>query len=179
MTELAELDAYGAVTEPATLTLRRLLPGPIDRVWAYLTQSDLRRQWLASGDMRLEAGAPFEFTWHNDAMSDTPGQRPEGIPEVHSLQSRITEIDPPRKLAIAWGESGGVSFELEPKGDEVLLTLIHRRAPNRGFLLSVSAGWHVHLDALAARLKGERVAGFWDRWTALKQDYAARFPEKA
>ncbi len=49
MTELATLDAYGVLTEPATLTIQRLLPGPIERVWAYLTESDLRRQWLAAG----------------------------------------------------------------------------------------------------------------------------------
>ena len=47
MNDLASLERYGVLTEPATLTLRRFLPGPVERVWAYLTQSDLRRQWLA------------------------------------------------------------------------------------------------------------------------------------
>lgn len=37
------------------------------------------------------------------------------------MQSRITELDPPRRLAFTWGEGGGnVSFDLEPKGDQVL-----------------------------------------------------------
>jgi uncharacterized protein YndB with AHSA1/START domain len=49
MTQLATLDPHGALIEPATLQIQRLLPGPIDRVWAYLTQSDLRRQWMAPG----------------------------------------------------------------------------------------------------------------------------------
>ena len=52
MTELATLDAYGVLTEPATLKIQRVLPGPIERVWAYLTESELRRQWLAAGRWR-------------------------------------------------------------------------------------------------------------------------------
>ena len=56
MNELANLDAYGALSEPATLTIQRILPGPIERVWAYLTESDLRRKWLAAGDMPAAVG---------------------------------------------------------------------------------------------------------------------------
>jgi len=179
MSDLALSETYGELSAPATLTLRRLLPGPIERVWDYLTQSDLRKQWLAAGEMKLEIDAEFEFTWDNDGMADAPGQRPEGMPAQHTLASRITELDPPRRLVIAWGESGGVSFDLEPQGDAVLLTLVHRRTPNRGYLLAVSAGWHVHLNALAARLEGEKFSGFWTRWSALKGEYAERFPEEA
>ena len=131
MTELATLDAYGVLTEPATLKIQRLLPGPIERVWAYLTESDLRRQWLAAGEMEMKVGAPFELVWRNDELTNPPGQRPAGFPDEHRMQSRITELDPPRKLAITWGGSGDVSFELEPKGNEVLLTVIHRRLPDR------------------------------------------------
>ena len=61
MTTLATPDAYGFLTEPSTLTIQRLLPGPIERVWAYLTESNLRRQWLAAGDMEMKVGAPFEL----------------------------------------------------------------------------------------------------------------------
>ncbi|MBW8859524.1 MAG: ATPase, partial [Caulobacter sp.] len=53
MSDLATLSAYGEVIEPLTLKIQRLLPGPVDRVWAYLTQSDLRRQWLAAGQMEM------------------------------------------------------------------------------------------------------------------------------
>ena len=76
MNELAPLDAYGVLTEPTTLKIQRLLPGSIERVWAYLTDSDLRRQWLAAGEMEMKAGAPFEFLWRNDEFTNTPGQRP-------------------------------------------------------------------------------------------------------
>ena len=60
MNERVNPDAYGVLTEPATLTIQRMLPGPIERVWAYLTESDLRRKWLAAGEMEMKVGAPFE-----------------------------------------------------------------------------------------------------------------------
>ncbi len=123
MIELATPDAYGVLIEPATLKIQRLLPGPIERVWAYLTESDLRRQWLAAGQMEMRVGAPFELVWRNDELTDPPGRRPAGFGDEHRMQSRITELDPPRRLAFAWGGSGDVSIELESQGDEVLLTL--------------------------------------------------------
>lgn len=177
MTELATLDAYGVLTEPATLEIQRLLPGPVERVWAYLTESELRRQWLAAGQMDMRVGAPVELVWRNDELSDPPGRRPDGFAEEHRMQSRITELDPPRKLTITWGAAeGSVSFALEPAGDKVLLTVTHRRAPDRATLLNVSAGWHAHLDALVARMNGKSPAPFWDGWIRLKAEYDRRLP---
>ena len=176
MTELATLDAYGVLTEPATLTIQRLLPGPIERVWAYLTESERRRQWLAAGQMEMKVGAPFELVWRNDELSDPPAQRPAGFPEEHRMQSRITELDPPHKLSFTWEGSGDVSFELERQGNEVLLTLIHRRLPDRDTLLKFAAGWHMHLDILVARATGKEPEPFWDGWSRLKQEYDRRLP---
>jgi uncharacterized protein YndB with AHSA1/START domain len=176
MNELASLDAYGTLREPMTLMIQRVLPGPIERVWAYLTDSELRRQWLAAGEMELKVGAPFELVWRNDELNDPPSRRPEGFAEEQRMQSRITELDPPRRLAIAWGNSGDVSFELEPRGDRVLLTLVHRRMPDRETMTKIGAGWHMHLDILVARASGEEPAPFWDGWRRLQQDYDRRLP---
>jgi uncharacterized protein YndB with AHSA1/START domain len=176
MNELANLEAYGMLTEPATLKIQRLLPGPIARVWAYLTESDLRRQWLAAGQMEMKAGAPFEFVWRNDELTDPPGQRPPGFSEEHRMQGRITDLDPPRKLAIAWRDTGDVSFDLEPVGNDVLLTLIHRRLPDRAVMLKVGAGWHMHLDILVARARGQEPEPFWDGWSRLRGEYDRRLP---
>lgn len=176
MTERETPDAYGVLTEPATLKIERLLPGPIERVWAYLTESDLRRQWLAAGQMEMKVGAPFELLWRNDELTDPPGQRPPGFSDEHRMQSRIVELDPHRKLVIAWGGSGDVSFELEPRGNEVLLTVIHRRLPDRATMLKVGAGWHMHLDVLVARAMGKEPEPFWDGWSRLRQEYDRRLP---
>ncbi len=176
MTDLATLDAYGVLTEPATLTIRRLLPGPVERVWDYLTQSELRRQWLAAGEMALAVGAPFEFVWRNDELTSPPGTRPDGFADEHRMESRITELDPPKRLAFTWAGSGDVSIELEPIGTKVLLTLTHRRLPDRAHLVGVSAGWHLHLDILADRLTGEEPETFWDKWKRLRAEYEGRIP---
>ena len=106
MTDRVTPDPYGALTEPATLKIERLLPGPIERVWAYLTESDLRRQWLAAGEMTMKVGAAFELVWRNDELTNPPGQRPPGFSDEHRMQSRITELDPPHRLAITWGNTG-------------------------------------------------------------------------
>jgi len=176
MTKHEPLDDYGTLTEPATLTIQRLLPGPVERIWDYLTKSDLRRQWFAAGEMDLEEGGGFELTWRNGELSDPPGQRPESFPEEHSMKGTITQIAPPYRLAITWGTTGGVVFDLEPKGSDVLLTVVHSRIPDRSIRLNVCAGWHAHLDVLVLRLNGKTPSSFWDSWQRLKSEYDQRLP---
>lgn len=176
MNDLAQIDAYAVMTEQNTLTMRRLLPAPVDRVWAYLTDSDLRRRWLAAGDMALEPGATFAFTWRNDELTDPPGERPEGMGAEHRMESRITEVRPPHHIAFTWDGTGDVSIDLEPRGSSTLLTIVHRSIPARSSRLGISAGWHGHLDVLADRLEDRPSPPFWDSWRRLRADYDARLP---
>jgi uncharacterized protein YndB with AHSA1/START domain len=173
MSDVATVSAYGVQTEPATVRIQRLLPGSIERVWAYLTESDLRRQWLAAGPMDLKVGGEVELTWRNDELSRHVEERPAGMESEHSLKSHIIRVDPPRLLTFDWG-SGDVTFELEPKNGEVLLTVTHRRLSDRNGLLSVSAGWHAHLDVLADRMSGRDPGPFWSTWSRLRTEYAER-----
>lgn len=166
---------FGTLIEPATLKIERKLPGPVERVWSYLTEGELRRKWLASGAMELKVGAEFELTWRNDELTTPPGKKPEGFPCEHSMQSRILEVDPPNKLIFTWGEAE-VSFDLKASGDDTLLTVIHRRLPDRRIALMVSSGWHMHLEILIARLAGETPEPFWDGWVRLKSEYDRRLP---
>jgi uncharacterized protein YndB with AHSA1/START domain len=176
MTDLASPSAYGTLIEPTTLKIERLLPGPIDRVWRYLTDSDMRAKWLASGTMDMKVGSPFELVWRNDRLTTPTGKKPEGFGDEHRMESRITELDPPRKISFSWRNSGDVTFELVPRDDKVLLTVIHRRLPDRNTMLMVGPGWHMHLDVLAARMSGSEPEPFWDGWTRLKGEYAKRLP---
>ncbi len=176
MTDTAVPDAFGKLIEPTTLVIQRLLPGPIERVWSFLTESDLRRRWLASGDMVLKVGAPFTLTWRNDELTDPPGARPEGFGKEHSMESRITACDPPRTLTFTWGE-GDVSIALEDRGGKALLTLTHRRIAERSARVMIGAGWHAHLDILVARVSGKEPATpFWDGWLQLRQEYDRLLP---
>jgi uncharacterized protein YndB with AHSA1/START domain len=176
MNQLAIIDQYGVLTEPTTLKIQRLLPGPIERIWSYLTDSEMRRKWLAAGVMQEKAGAPFELVWRNSELTDPPGKRPDGFGEEHRMQSHIVEVDAPHRLVIAWAGSGDVSFDLEEKGEKVLLTLVHRRLPDRKTMLMVGAGWHMHLDVLVARATGGQPQPFWDGWLRLKDEYDRRLP---
>ncbi len=171
------LDAYGALTSPTELKIQRVLPGPIERAWAFLTTSDLRRQWLASGEMDLREGGAFEFVWRNDTLTTPPGKRPEGFAEEHRMKGTILSIDAPKKLVITWGEKGEVLFELKAQGTNVLLTILHARAPDRKTLLNVSAGWHTHLDILVARVSGKEPSPFWETWQRLRAEYDQQLPE--
>lgn len=171
----AETD-YAVVSDTDTVRLQRLLPGPAERIWQYLSDGELRRQWLAAGDMAPRVDTPFELVWRNDALTDPPGARPDGFGDEHRMQSRITEYDPPRRLAFTWSGDSDVSITLEPRGDEVLLTLVHRRLGDRNRVLMHSAGWHAHLDLLADRLRSAQSAPFWDTWLRLKACYDARLP---
>ena len=174
MNDAATLDLYGVLTEPATLTMRRLLPAPIERVWAYLTDDKLRRQWLAAGVMETRVGAPFEFVWRNDELTSPPGARPEGFAVEHRAQCRITDCDPPRRLAFEWPGVGHVAFDLEGKDRRTLLTIVHSRVPDRKTMLGVSAGWHAHLDLLGVRIAGGEARPFWDEMARLRKAYEGR-----
>lgn len=154
----ATLDTdYGVFSDTDSVRLQRVLPGPIERVWNYLTDSDLRRQWLAAGDMTPRVDSEFELVWRNDELTDPPGNKPDGFGDEHRMQGRITEYDPPR-------------------GDDVQLTLVHRHLGNRNRVLMHSAGWHAHLDLLADRVSGRKSEPFGDGWLRLKADYDARLP---
>ena len=175
MNHTRAIEAYGEVIEPNTLRIKRLLPGPIDRVWSYLTESDLRRKWLASGAMEMRVGAPFELVWRNEEVENA-GRRPDGFDEEHRMQTRITQLDPPHRLGFEFGRSGDVTIELEKRGDEVLLTLTHRRLTDRETMLKIAAGWHAHLDVLVAESAGDTPPPFWTSWNELREQYGRRIP---
>jgi len=176
MNERVTPGAYGELIEPTTLKIQRRLPGPIERVWAYITDGELRRKWLAAGQMEMKVGAQTEFVWRNDELTNPPGHRPAGYSAEHRMPTRILEVDPPRHIVFTFGNNGDVTIDLEPKGSEVLLTLVHRRLPDRPTLLRVAAGWHSHLDVLVARASGKEPAAFWDGMIGLLEDYDKRIP---
>jgi uncharacterized protein YndB with AHSA1/START domain len=168
---------YGVVTEAATVRLERLLPGPIERIWAYLTEPEKRAKWLAGGPMQLHVGGTVELQFrHADLSAEkTPPEKFRKMERGHTLRCRILACDPPRLLSYTWGaDSGDVTFELTPQGRQVLLVVTHRRL-DRGRMASVAAGWHAHLAILADRLDEREPRGFWSTYMRLEADYESRF----
>jgi uncharacterized protein YndB with AHSA1/START domain len=179
MTRVIPQEDFARMQDGRTLVIQRWLPGPIERVWSYLADGDLRRQWLAAGEMELAPGAPVELVWRNDVLSAPGDCRPSGLPEVQVLHSRVIEVDPPHRLVIAWGQ-GEVSFSLTGKGDRVLLAIRHSGLDRvEAARLGIPAGWHMHLEILKARLSGGDAPSFWSGWTGLRAQYQRLADEMA
>ncbi len=172
------MDNYGTVTAPNTIRFERLLPGPIERVWAYLTESDKRAKWLASGDMDLHVGGDVNLFWLHSTLDTAPSETPEKYANGHRMTAKITRCEPPHVLGYSWGARedalSEVVFELSKKGDEVLLVLTHHRLPNPNDLLGVSGGWHTHLDVLVEHLNGRVAPAFWEKHDVLNAEYKQR-----
>ena len=165
----------GTSPEAATVRLERLLPGPIERVWAYLTESDKRATWFASGVFDLRVGGKADLHFDHDKISSEkrPADRPKGECD---FAGSITRVEPPRLLVFTFGATtpaSEVTFELEPRGKEVMLVITHRRLPNRNTMLQVAGGWDAHVGILADRLNGIEPRPFWTTHAKLKSQYEA------
>ena len=66
------MDKYGKVLSPDTIRFERLLPGPIERVWAYLTEPEKRAQWLAGGAMEGHVGGAVRLLLQHDGLDCAP-----------------------------------------------------------------------------------------------------------
>lgn len=173
---------HGVITEAGTIRFERLLPGPIERVWAYLTDSEKRRSWLAQGPMELRPGGTLEMTWRNSELAGPDETMPERFAkyEGYGMKGRVLRVEPPRLLVYTWPEEGGgeseVGFELADRGGKVLLTLTHRKLASRGLMVGVAGGWHSHLAVLEARLEGREPPPFWPMVERVERDYEERVP---
>lgn len=174
---------YGTITEAGTVRFERLLPGPIERVWAYLTESDKRSKWLAHGDMDLRPGGEMEYVWRNWELAlpgeTAPEKWRDAAENDQRMKGHVIRVEPPRLLVHTWDEaasSAEVSFELFEEGDKVRLVLTNRRLPNRGELVGVSGGWHSHLRVLEEVLSGVERTPFWSNVERLHAHYDDTMP---
>lgn len=175
------MNDYGVLTAPDTLRLERLLPGPIERVWQYLTDSDKRATWLAEGKVEQRVGGRVDHTFRNSQLSpenDVPPPKYSHCAGETPMVGKVTACEPLRLLSYIWNagseEESEVSFELEQQQDQVKLTVTHRRLNNAEERLSVAGGWHTHLNILRDILHGKTPQGFWRVHTQLEKDYAGR-----
>jgi uncharacterized protein YndB with AHSA1/START domain len=133
------------MTTAKSVRFERLLPGPIERVWEHLTETKLLPGWFGEGLIEHHSGGKVRLM----------GGHIRGV---------ITQWHPPRRLAYTWnvfnpGEDTShypesyLTFELEPRGKDVLLTLTHVPILD-GFEKQNAMGWHTFLDMLAAALRG-------------------------
>jgi len=159
----------------ATMRLERMLPGPIERVWAYLVEPEKRALWFAGGTFDLRVGGKANLHFDHSLISAE-----ESPPEVKAKRSdwpeTITRIEPPRLLAYTFGPAGPeseVTFELEARGKDVLLTVTHVRLADHKTLIGVSGGWDAHVGILEDRLNGVTPRPFWTTMARLRKEYEA------
>src|SRR3546814_12903189 len=115
------MSEYGTVLEAGTVRFERLLPGPIERIGAYLTESDKRGQWLATGPMDLRVGGDVELTFRQADPSPQTGPKTERYKDLeggHTFHGRITRFDPPRLLSYSRGGEPGGGANPERVGSE-------------------------------------------------------------
>ena len=136
----------GRTISETAVRFERTLPGPITRVWAYLTDSKTLG-WLGGGTITPAAGG---------AVNLMNGH----------IKGVVTQWQPPHRLSFTWnvfspGETQSqfpesyLTFELKEEGDNVRLTLTHRPMLE-GFDAQTKMGWHTMLDLLEAELRGEK-----------------------
>jgi uncharacterized protein YndB with AHSA1/START domain len=173
-------DEFGAVMEPGTFRIKRILPGPIERIWSYVTDPEKRRTWFGAGPMELRVGGPVGLKFRFDELSaeKTPSDK---INECE-VNGRVTRCEPPRLLSFTWGDENNaseVTFELFPRGRDVLLVITHCRLGNRGTIISVASGWHTHLGLLVDHLNEERARPFWSTKNRMAAEYERRLADVA
>lgn len=179
------MDKFGKLVDRQTVVFERLLPGPIERVFAFLTEEDKRKQWFTTGAMPTRVGMRFEMTWKHKDYSPHQSPPPEEMKEMdekgHTSTFTLLAYEPPTRLAYTFGESkypqnpSQVEFVLKPEGDQVRLTLTHSKLPDRGYALGISGGWHSHLEVLEYRLRNETPPAFWDIWRRYDGAYDKRY----
>jgi uncharacterized protein YndB with AHSA1/START domain len=115
--------------------------------------------------------------WQHDNISDwKPGSRWEhrssDKERTLKLVGKVVESSPPRRLVITWAfpadeareeKHTRVTFEIEPIGDVVRLTVTHDRLePGSEMLLGITEGWPKVLSSLKSMLEvGRPLPKLW------------------
>lgn len=150
---------------PDTLRFERRLAAPVETVWRWLTEPELRRQWFMTGPIEPRVGGTIGFTVDHGNLSTEEVGYPERYAKMQgiSFEERITVFDPPRVLAFTWdeGKEGTATFELFPEGEATRLVFTHRGITGPGPMANFGGGWMSHLAVLEAKLAGGGIADFW------------------
>jgi uncharacterized protein YndB with AHSA1/START domain len=130
------------------VTLIRTTPA---KLWEALTDPRFIRQyWFGvTAECDWKQGSPWKLVYPDGRTADA---------------GEILEVDPPRRMVIRWQnewkpelKAEGVSrctFELEPKGRAVKLTVTHEiDRPESKFITAVSGGWPLVLSNLKSLLE--------------------------
>lgn len=183
------MDNYAKQIDDQTIEFVRILPGPIEKIWSYLWDSEKRGEWFASGPMPTKAGESFDMNFKHSRLSPHQATPPEKYADMdkngHQSHNVLLAYEPPHRLVFSFGpdpaESSEVEFRLTPEGDakdnKVRFTLTHRKITDIKTARAVSNGWHSHLAILKDKAEGKVPPAFWDVWRQTVEFYNKRYPE--
>lgn len=146
------------------LTMTRVFPHPVERLWQMLTEPELLQRWSPV--------VPDRPLTHPGAATSRE------TPEAPVVDAEVLIADAPRELVHRWG-SHLLRWTLSQSPEGCRLTLAHtfEEPEQRG---SYAAGWHICLGVLRAVVDGqptERVVGersLQYGWSGLKERYDGR-----
>jgi uncharacterized protein YndB with AHSA1/START domain len=149
---------------PDTIRLERTLDAPVEKVWRYLTEAELRAQWFMGGS-DAKPNAEFELVTDHDNLSDDEVPYPADHECYKGMvwKERVIRFDPPHLLETTFqgGKNGTVTYELSPQGDRTRLVLTHRGIVSATGAQDFGGGWTAHLAVLEERVAGRGVKDFW------------------
>ena len=177
------MSEYGTLVDPQTLQFVRLLPGPIERVWDYLTKPALRAKWFADGEMEERTGGALTLIWNNSQLGAHPAPPPEHMHRfngTHQSLNKVLAWEPPHRLVFDWSDGvddgrSQVEFILKEEGDKVRLTLTHSRLNKSDNRAKFAGGWHIHLLMLSEQLANDVKSDFWQSFDGKQEEYTKRF----
>lgn len=131
----------------------------IDEVWSALTDPARLARWYGEVDGDLRVGGEFRSHVFASGWEGT---------------GRITECDPPRRLAFVSSEPGRPEHALEvtltPDGDRTIVVYENHGVPV-DLLFAYGAGEQIHVEDLGAHLAGREREDAESRWNALESAY--------
>lgn len=142
-------DPDGRFIRQPAVRFERILPGPIEHVWEFLTKTERLPGWFGHGVIEPRVGGAVNLL------------------DGH-IRGVVTQWRPPRLLVYTWNvfspgdeesryPESYVKFELEPRGKEVLLILTHLPVLEQ-FEKQNAMGWHTFLDMVSAATRGQAPA---------------------
>ena len=124
----------------------RILPGPVEKVWALLTETKRLPEWYGEGIIEPCEGGKVQLMGGH-IRGVVTGWRP------HSLLAYTWNVFDPGE-AVSRFPISYLEFALAREDKAVKLTLTHRTIPAE-FQKQTVMGWHTMLDLVEAGLNGE------------------------
>jgi uncharacterized protein YndB with AHSA1/START domain len=150
---------------PNAIRLERILDAPVETVWRYLTEADLRRQWFMAGTDARDGGE-FELVVDHDNLSEEDVPYPEDYAAAkgRSFTEKVIRFEPPRLLETTFqgGKNGTVTYQLFPLNGKTRLVLTHSGITSATGAQDFGSGWNSHMMVLEERLAGRHVRNFWE-----------------